>query len=57
MLKTCSSPLLSLCGKVSTALAVKSKFSQLLLPSVPLFKNMFWTDMLTQDGRPQPNIP
>ncbi len=40
-LKTCSSPLLLPCGKVSTALAVKSKFSQLLLLSVPLPKNMF----------------
>jgi hypothetical protein len=35
MLRTCSSPLLSLCGKVSTASAVRSKFSQSLLLSVP----------------------
>jgi hypothetical protein len=39
------------------ASAIKSKFSQLLLLSVPSPKNMFWMDMLTQDGRPQPNIP
>jgi hypothetical protein len=56
-LKTCSSPLLSPCGKASTASAVKSKFSQLLLLSELSPKNMFWTDMLTQDGRPRPNIP
>jgi hypothetical protein len=56
-LKTCSSPLLLPCGKASTALAIKSKFSQLLLLSEPSPKNMYWTDMLTQDGRPRPNIP
>ncbi len=57
MSRTCSSPLLSPCGKVSTALAVRSKFSQLLSLSVPFPKNMFWTDMLTPDGRPQHNTP
>ncbi len=57
MSRTCSSPLLSPCGKVSTASTVRSKFSQLLLLSVPSPKNMFWTDMLTPDGRPQHNTP
>ncbi len=57
MLRTCSSPLLSPCGKISTASDVRSKFSQLLSLSVPSPKNMFWTDMLTPDGRPQLNTP
>ncbi len=57
MSRTCSSLLLSPCGKVSTTSAIRSKFSQLLLLSVLLPKNMFWTDMLTPDGRPQLNTP
>jgi hypothetical protein len=57
MSRTCSSLLLSPCGKVSTALAVRSKFSQLLSLSMLLPKNMFWMDMLTPDGRPQLNTP
>ncbi len=41
MSRTCSSPLLSPCGKVSTASAVRSKFSQLLSLSVPSPKICF----------------
>ncbi len=38
MSRTCSSPLLSPCGKVSTASAVRSKFSQSLSLSMPSLK-------------------
>ena len=54
---TCSSLLLSPCGKESTASAVKSRFNQLLSRSAVSPKNMFWTVTPTPDGRPLPNTP
>ncbi len=54
---TCSSPLLLPCGKASTASDIKSRFSQSPKLSSPLPKSTFWTDIQTQDGRPQRSTP
>ncbi len=55
-LKTCSSPLLLPCGKVSTAAGVRSRFSQSQLLSGPLPKDMFWTDIATRATPHQPSM-
>ncbi len=54
--KTCFSPLLLPCGKVSTALAVRSRFSQLQLLSGPSPKDTFWTDIATRVAPHQPSM-
>jgi hypothetical protein len=51
------SRLLSPCGKASTALEIKSKFSQLSGLSGMLPKGSFWTDTLTHDEPPQDSAP
>ncbi len=51
------SRLLSPCGKASTALEIKSKFSQLSGLSGMLPKDSFWMDTLTQDKPPQDSTP
>jgi hypothetical protein len=55
-LKTCSSPLLLPCGKVSTAAGVRSRFSQSQLLSGPLPKDTFWTDIATRAAPHQPSM-
>ncbi len=55
--KTCSSPLLLPCGKVSTALDVRSRFSQSQMLSRVLPKDMFWTDIATCAAPYQPSTP
>ena len=52
---TCSSPLLLPCGKVSTVLDVKSKFSQCQKLSKPSPKGTFWTDTPIQENPLQPS--
>jgi hypothetical protein len=54
--KTCFSPLLLPCGKVSTALAVRSRFSQSQLLSGPSPKDTFWTDIATRVAPHQPSM-
>jgi hypothetical protein len=56
-LKTCSSPLLLPCGKVSMASDVRSRFSQLQLLSGPLPKDTLWTDIATHAVPHQPSMP
>jgi hypothetical protein len=51
------SRLLSLCGKASTALEIKSRFSQLSGLSGMLPKGSFWMDTLTHDESPQDSTP
>jgi hypothetical protein len=51
------SRLLSLCGKASTVLEVKSKFSQLSGLSGMLPKGSFWMDTLTHNKPPQHSTP
>jgi hypothetical protein len=55
--KTCSSPLLMPCRKVSMALNVRSRFSQSQLLSGPLPKDRFWTDIATRTVHHQPSTP
>ncbi len=55
--KTCSSPLLLPCGKVSTASDVRSRFSQSQLLSGPLPKDTFWMDIATRAAPHQPSTP
>jgi hypothetical protein len=52
---TCSSPLLLPCGKVSTVLDVKSKFSQCQKLSEPSPKGTFWTDTPIKENPLQPS--
>jgi hypothetical protein len=54
--KTCSSPLLLPCEKVSTAAGVRSRFSQSQLLSGPLPKDTFWTDIATRAAPHQPSM-
>jgi hypothetical protein len=51
------SRLLSLCGKASTALEIKSRFSQLSGLSGMLPKGLFWIDTLTHNKPPQDSTP
>jgi hypothetical protein len=51
------SRLLSPCGKASTALEIKSKFSQSSELSGMLPKGSFWTDTLTHNEPPQDSTP
>ncbi len=51
------SRLLSPCGRASTALEIKSKFSQSSGLSGMLPKGWFWTDTLTHDEPPQDSTP
>ena len=55
--RTDSSPLLSPCGKASTVMDIKSRFSLLNLRSEPLPKSMFWTDIPTHVGPHPPSMP
>jgi hypothetical protein len=54
--KTCSSPLLLPCGKVSTAAGIRSRFSWSQLLSGPLPKDTFWTDIATRAAPHQPSM-
>ena len=56
-LATCSSHLLSPCGKASTGSDVKSRFNQSLSRSEVSPKNTFWTDIPTPGVPPPPNTP
>ena len=55
--RTDSSPLLSPCGKGSTVMDIKSRFSLSNLRSEPLPKSMFWTDIPTHVGPHPPSMP
>jgi hypothetical protein len=55
--KTCSSPLLLPCGKVSMALDVRARVSQSQLLSGPLPKDTFWTNIATRAAPHQPSTP
>ncbi len=54
--KTCSSPLLLPCRKVSTAMGIRSRFSRSQLLSGPLPKDTFWTDIATRPAPHQPSM-
>ena len=54
---TDSSPLLSPCGKATTAWEIKSRFSQSSGLSGMSPKNLFWTDTLTPAEHPPDNTP
>ena len=54
--KTCSSPLLLPCGKVSMAAGVISRFSWSQVLSGPLPKDTFWTDIATCAAPHQPSM-
>jgi hypothetical protein len=55
MSKTCSSHLLLPCRKASTALDVRSRFSQSQLLSGPLPKDTFWMDIVILAAHHQPS--
>jgi hypothetical protein len=55
--KTCSSLLLLLCGKVSMASDIRSRFSQSQLLSGLLPKDTFWMDIATRAAPHQPSMP
>jgi hypothetical protein len=53
----CFSPLMLPCGKASTALDIKSRFSWCPKLSAPSPKSTFWTDITTHDDPPKHKIP
>jgi hypothetical protein len=54
--KTCSSPLLLPCRKVSMAAGIRSRLSRSQLLSGPLPKDTFWTDIATRTAPHQPSM-